>query len=154
MMIKGKARFFNELRYMVMARKLILFFCVFGLAISVYGQTKEINPSVQWKIVRIQDLQLGSGELYAFDIPVEKGYDYLCNLTHNKDSLYANISIYDLQNQPIKVFDSGVTQNEVNMNFKVSSSATHKLVIGVIDPIGRKGDFQSVKFALIRRPQI
>lgn len=125
-----------------------------GFEVELQAQTKEINPNVQWRVVRIQDMQLASGEIYEFSLPMEKGYDYMCNLSHNKDSLYANISVFDLQDQPIKVFSSGVTSYEVTMNFTVTNSATHKLVLGLIDPAGNKGELQSIKFALIRRPQI
>ena len=83
-------------------RQLII--CISLLIFSQFGfsQNVQINPSVNWKMILTHDIEFESGNFIFYEFPAEKNYDYIFNITHNQDSLYAVIMVYDMQDQPIR----------------------------------------------------
>lgn len=75
----------------------LLLFFPFGLK----AQIKEINPNVQWTYVKNQKLTAQDGQLYQFEFPIEKGYDYVVNLNHGLKGAQINLRILDLQMKPV-----------------------------------------------------
>lgn len=135
-------------------KKLFTLFAIIGFLGSAQAQVKEINPSIQWRFVKSQDLILASGELYTFEFPAEDGFDYMFNVNHDRDSMMVSIGVYDMQDRPVEVSASRMTAISADMVFDVLDGATYKVVIGVVDPTGEKGDQVDLSLNLIRREKV
>lgn len=135
-------------------KKFFTLFAVLAFLGSAQAQVKEINPSIQWRFVRSQDLILSSGELYTFEFPAEDGFDYMFNVSHERDSMMVSIGVYDMQDRPVEVSPSRMTKISADMVFDVLTGATYKVVIGVVDPSGKKGDQVDLSLNLIRREKV
>lgn len=123
------------------------------VTLSLFAQV-EVNPAIQWRFVRSQTIQLGNGELYAFEIPAEPDYDYILNLTHDTDSMYVTMGVYDLQEQPLKRISNERSTTAADLLFDVPAAATYRVVLGVVDPLSSKGKRNELALSLIRRQKI
>jgi len=135
-------------------KKIFTLLAILGFLGSAQAQVKEINPSIQWRFVRSQDLILSSGELYTFEFPAEDGFDYMFNVNHERDSMMVSIGVYDMQDRPVEVSKSRMTKISADMVFDVNTGATYKVVIGIVDPAGKKGDKVDLSLNLIRREKV
>ena len=81
-------------------RTFLILFLLFGL-FQAEAQVVEVNPNINWSYVRTQNLELQSGRTYQFEVPAEKGYDYVFNLAHSQMSAFARINVVDLQYGPV-----------------------------------------------------
>ena len=128
-------------------------FAIFGFAIASSGQV-EINSNLKWKFVISQDLDLASGNFIEYEFPAEKNHDYIFNITHNQDSLHAVLLVFDLQDKPIRKMILDNNQLSIDLPFDVPVSGTYKVVLGLTDPKGKKGDLIPSTFTLIKRPKV
>lgn len=114
----------------------------------------EINPSVKWNFVISQDLDLSSGSFIEYEFPAEANHDFIFNITHNQDSLHAVLLVFDLQDKPIRKMILDNNQLSIDLPFDVPASGTYKVVLGLTDPQGKKGDKIPATLTLIKRPKI
>ncbi|MBI1307617.1 MAG: hypothetical protein GC181_13525 [Bacteroidetes bacterium] len=123
---------------------------------TVLAQHKEINPNIdsEWRFIRSQEMNLLSGSFYSFEFPAEKGFDYIFNLTHNQDKVYAAISVFDMQDRLVKKVVLNESNSSCDLAFDVDASATYRVVVGITDPKGSKGTAITSQFSLIRRIKI
>ncbi|MCB0734770.1 MAG: hypothetical protein H6608_03670 [Flavobacteriales bacterium] len=138
-----------------MIRKLFLLMFL-SMGLSAFAQKKEVNPNIdaEWRFIRSQQMELLSGSFYSYEFPAEKGYDYIFNLDHKQQGLYAVISVYDLQERLVQQTTQPVSNESADLNFDVEVSGTYKVIVGLTDPNGKKGDKLPGQFSLIRRIKI
>lgn len=127
-----------------------------SMGLSAFAQKKEVNPNIdaEWRFIRSQQMELLSGSFYSYEFPAEKGYDYIFNLDHKQQGLYAVISVYDLQERLVQQTTQPVSNESADLNFDVEVSGTYKVIVGLTDPNGKKGDKLPGQFSLIRRIKI
>ena len=127
-----------------------------SMGLSAFAQKKEVNPNIdaEWRFIRSQQMELLSGSFYSYEFPAEKGYDYIFNLDHKQQGLYAVISVYDLQERLVQQTTQPVSNESADLNFAVEVSGTYKVIVGLTDPNGKKGDKLPGQFSLIRRIKI
>lgn len=121
-----------------------------------YGQAQglEINPNIKWKYIISHDLTFQSGNFIMYEFPAEKNFDYIFNITHNQDSMYAVIMVYDMQDGLVSKMLLPNNQLSIDLPFSVSQSGTYKVILSLTDPNGKKGDAIDSRFTLIRRPKV
>ncbi len=136
-------------------------FTKLGLALVVLlmpflsqAQVVDINPSVKWKYIISHDITFESGNFVMYEFPAERNFDYIFNITHNQDSLYAVIMVYDMQDGLIKKMILDNNQLSIDLPFDVSQSGTYKVILSLTDPKGKKGDALDSRLTLIRRPKV
>ena len=120
-------------------------FTKLGLALVVLlmpflsqAQVVDINPSVKWKYIISHDITFESGNFVMYEFPAERNFDYIFNITHNQDSLYAVIMVYDMQDGLIKKMILDNNQLSIDLPFDVSQSGTYKVILSLTDPKGKK----------------
>lgn len=113
---------------------------------SVRAQVVEINPAVQWKYVRSQVVELQNKNVYQYEFPAEKGFDYIFNLTISESNIETFVKIYDLQMKPIAGDDARTEQ----LSFRVPASGTYIVTLGYQGPEEGNGK-TSIDIRLIRR---
>ena len=118
------------------------------------AQSHEVNPSVQWKFVVSTGLNLTSGNFISYEFPAEKNYDYILTIQHNEQNIHAAIMIYDLQDQPIDKIVLPDNSLSADLQFSVPQSGTYKVVLGLTNPEGSKGQDLPSTFTIIRRPKV
>lgn len=130
-------------------RNLLLF--IFTIStLSVFSQRLEVNPNVQWKFVKSQEINFQSGRTYQFEFPAEKGYDYIFNLTHNLPSAFTSISVFDMQYGPVAGIADSSNLETMDLHFRVKQNGTYIVVLGL-----KEGETDVVipsKVSLVRRP--
>lgn len=119
-----------------------------------YGQNLDINPSVQWRFVISHEINFASGNFISYEFPAERGYDYIFNITHNLDSVHAAIMVFDLQDRLVEKMVLEENQLSIDLPFDVQHNGTYKVVLGLTDPNGKKGDIMPGQFTLIRRIKV
>lgn len=134
-------------------RLIAILIAFIGLATTAYAQV-EVNPNLKWKFVISQDLDMASGNFIEYEFPAEKNHDYIFNITHNQDSLHAVLLVFDLQDKPIRKMILDNNQLSIDLPFDVPASGTYKVVLGLTDPKGKKGDLIPSTFTLIKRPKV
>ena len=140
-------RFKSRLSIVKMPVIVILLF----LSLGSKAQVKEINPLVQWRYVKSQDLTLKDGRWYQYEFPAEKGFDYLFNMNHNTRAAKASIQVFDLQNQKIAEFKTDTSDINAELYFEVKEDGTFKVFFGVnLKDVPDDTDVP-VSFTLIRR---
>lgn len=124
-------------------------------SLCTFGQKKEVNPNIdtEWRFIKSQELNMTSGSFYSYEFPAEKKYDYIFNLTHNKSDVFLTITIFDMQDMEIKKTVVNSSNLSSDLFFTVEASGTYKVVVGITDPKGKKGDVLPSQFSLIRRIQ-
>lgn len=110
-----------------MKQFLILFLCIF--AMQAEAQTIEVNPNIQWRYVRTQEITLQSGRLYQFEFPAEKGYDYVVNLTHKLTDAYGSLTVTDIQYGVIENATDSSNTDAMDLTFRVEDNGTYVLAV-------------------------
>lgn len=126
---------------------LILFFGLMCCVQSLNAQVLDINPNVQWKYVRSQQLELKNKSTYQYEFPAEKGYDYIFSLNINESGIETYVSVYDIQMKPIA--GEGDQSKTNQLQFRVPSSGTYMVTIAYKGPDDNEST--PIDFTLIRR---
>jgi hypothetical protein len=113
---------------------------------SVIAQVVDINPAVQWKYVRSQVVELQDKNVYQYEFPAEKGFDYIFNIIISESNIETFVRVYDLQMKPIAGDDATTEQ----LNFRVPGSGTYIVTLGYQGPEGDNGK-TPIDIRLIRR---
>ena len=130
----------------------ILFLSV--LSISGFAQNIEVNPSVQWRFVRSQSMNLIDGLWYDFEFPAEKGYDYALVIKHNLDTASLYMSVFDMQGAVVFSNELESRQKELHNYFDVKHTSTYKIVLNLSSGFGIENRKNEVQLSLIRRLKI
>ena len=126
---------------------LILFFGLMCCVQSLNAQVLDINPNVQWKYVRSQQLELKNKSTYQYEFPAEKGYDYIFSLNINESGIETYVSVYDIQMKPIA--GEGDQSKTNQLQFRVPSSGTYMVTLAYKGPDDNEST--PIDFTLIRR---
>lgn len=126
---------------------LILFFGSMCSVQSLNAQVLDINPNVQWKYVRSQQLELKNKSTYQYEFPAEKGYDYIFSLNINESGIETYVSVYDIQMKPIA--GEGDQSKTNQLQFRVPSSGTYKVSLAYKGPDDNEST--PIDVTLIRR---
>ena len=126
---------------------LILFFGLMCCVQSLNAQVLDINPNVQWKYVRSQQLELKNKSTYKYEFPAEKGYDYIFSLNINESGIETFVSVYDIQMKPIA--GEGDQSKTNQLQFRVPSSGTYMVSLAYKGPDDNEST--PIDFTLIRR---
>ena len=137
-------------------KKLLIFLFFIPLFIPNLGhaQIKEINPSIQWRFVKSQELTLKDGNWYSYEFVADKGFDYIFTLTHYSDLAKASIQVFNLQDDKIAEFKADSSKITAALEFDVKQSGTYKVFLGVnIMDIPDQTEVP-ILFTLIRREKV
>lgn len=135
-------------------QKILLLFVVLLFSFASYAQVKEINPSIQWRFVKSQDLPLKDGKWYNYEFAAEKGFDYLFTMTHNGKAAKASIQVFDLQFQKISEFKTDSSDVTAVLMFDVPQSGVYQVFFGVnLKDIADETEVP-VLFTLVRREKV
>ena len=126
---------------------LILFFGLMCCVQSLNAQVLDINPNVQWKYVRSQQLELKNKSTYQYEFPAEKGYDYIFSVIINESGIETYVSVYDIQMKPIA--GEGDQSKTNQLQFRVPSSGTYMVTLAYKGPDDNEST--PIDFTLIRR---
>ena len=126
---------------------LILFFGLMCCVQSLNAQVLDINPNVQWKYARSQQLELKNKSTYQYEFPAEKGYDYIFSLNINESGIETFVSVYDIQMKPIA--GEGDQSKTNQLQFRVPSSGTYMVSLAYKGPDDNEST--PIDFTLIRR---
>lgn len=126
---------------------LILFFGLMCCVQSLNAQVLDINPNVQWKYVRSQQLELKNKSTYQYEFPAEKGYDYIFSVIINESGIETYVSVYDIQMKPIA--GEGEQSKTNQLQFRVPSSGTYMVTLAYKGPDDNEST--PIDFTLIRR---
>ena len=126
---------------------LILFFGLMCCVQSLNAQVLDINPNVQWKYVRSQQLELKNKSTYQYEFPAEKGYDYIFSLNINESGIETYVSVYDIQMKPIA--GEGEQSKTNQLQFRVPSNGTYMVTLAYKGP--EDNESTPIDFTLIRR---
>jgi hypothetical protein len=128
-----------------------LIIALFLLGLGANAQNKQINPNIEWRYIKSQEMTLKDGRWYQYEFPAEKGFDYLFNMNHNTKAAKASIQVFDLQNQKIAEFKTDTSDINAELYFEVSDNGTYKVFFGVnLKDVPDETDVPVV-FTLIRR---
>lgn len=128
---------------------ILLLFGMLLVGTASLAQGLQINPSVEWKYIRSADVTLTEGVMYQYEVPAEKGYDYLINVAIEESNIEPFIKVYDLQMKPLEANTEDGFREQ--MIFRVTDSGTYIISLAYRGPIEDDGT-TSVNFTLIRRP--
>jgi hypothetical protein len=105
-------------------KKLLIFLFFIPLFIPnlAHAQIKEINPSIQWRFVKSQELTLKDGNWYSYEFVADKGFDYIFTLTHYSDLAKASIQVFNLQDDKIAEFKADSSKITAALEFDVKQS--------------------------------
>jgi hypothetical protein len=137
-------------------KKLLIFLFFIPLFIPnlAHAQIKEINPSIQWRFVKSQELTLKDGNWYSYEFVADKGFDYIFTLTHYSDLAKASIQVFNLQDDKIAEFKADSSKITAALEFDVKQSGTYKVFLGVnIMDIPDQTEVP-ILFTLIRREKV
>ena len=127
---------------------LILFFGLICCMESLHAQVLDINPNVQWKYLRSQQLELKNQSTYQYEFPAEGGYDYIFSAVINESGIETYIKVFDIQMKLIA--GEGYESKTNQLQFRVPSSGTYIVTLAYKGPIENKTT--PIDFTLIRRP--
>lgn len=128
----------------------ILLGCL-GICSQANAQNKEVNPNVQWRFIRSDTVEWVNQQLFTFEFPAQKGYDYFFNLTHGYDSLSASLEVFDLQMKPIDRIKDSLNTTELTLFFDVEKTGTYKVYLYATDPNQNSEARMRGLFSLVRR---
>ncbi len=137
-------------------KKTLSFFFLLALIITntAQAQIKEINPSIQWRFVKSQELTLKDGSWYGYEFVAEKGFDYIFTLTHYADLAKTSIQVFNLQDDKVAEFKADSSKITAALEFDVKQSGTYKVFLGVnILAIPDQTEVP-ILFTLIRREKV
>ncbi len=133
----------------------IFLFTLFALiSLSGIAQVKEINPSIQWRFVKSQELDLKDGNWYQYEFVAEKGFDYLFTMTGQSENSKASIQVFDLQHTKIADLKSDSAGGQAALLFDVSFSGTYLVYFGVNEKDTPDQSPVKVLFTLVRREKV
>ena len=127
---------------------LILFFGLICCIESLHAQVLDINPNVQWKYLRSQQLELKNQSTYQYEFPAEGGYDYIFSAVINESGIETYIKVFDIQMKLIA--GEGYESKTNQLQFRVPSSGTYIVTLAYKGPNENKTS--PIDFTLIRRP--
>lgn len=123
------------------------------LSFKAEAQVKQINPNVQWNYVYQQKMNANDAQLYTFEFPMEKGYDYAIHIDHKLRSAGISIKVFDLQMKPVATYKTGDSQKEYMIEFDVPSHSTY-LIYFVIDAQDPELPEVPIEMNIVRRMKI
>ena len=129
-------------------RSIVLFFWLLGCLDILNAQVIDINPNVQWKYVRSQQLELKNKSTYQYEFPAEKGYDYIFSVTINESGIETYVKVFDIQMKPIA--GEGIQSKTNQLQFRVPANGTYIVTLAYKGPDYNKST--PIDFTLIRRP--
>ena len=129
-------------------RAIILFFGLLGYLDILKAQVIDINPNVQWKYVRSQQLELKNKSTYQYEFPAEKGYDYIFSVTINESGIETYVKVFDIQMKPIA--GEGIKSKTNHLQFRVPANGTYIVTLAYRGP--DYNESTPIDFTLIRRP--
>ena len=129
-------------------RAIILFFGLLGYLDILKAQVIDINPNVQWKYVRSQQLELKNKSTYQYEFPAEKGYDYIFSVTINESGIETYVKVFDIQMKPIA--GEGIKSKTNQLQFRVPANGTYIVTLAYRGP--DYNESTPIDFTLIRRP--
>jgi hypothetical protein len=138
----------NHIIKLRLVRFLILIFGLLCGLNSLNAQVLDINPSVQWKYVRSQQLELKNKSSYQYEFPAEKGYDYIFSVTINESGIETYVKVFDIQMKPIA--GEGDESKTNQLQFRVPANGTYIVTIAYKGP--DYNESTPIDFTLIRRP--
>jgi hypothetical protein len=136
-------------------KRYILLICTLAIfAISVEAQVKtEVNPDVQWKFVRSNNVQLVTGQLQTFEFPAYNNLDYIVNIEILNDTLDVELFIYDVQSQLLaELSSSNATTGQ--LQFTVQDNAIYQIALRVKPSNGMQLKQVDILMSLLKRPKI
>lgn len=99
-----------------------------------FGQIKEINPNVTWKIVFSDEKPLIEGYSYIYKFSGQHSFDYTLNIFHGKtEGANVFIEVYDMQGSVISQYDQASQFETTEMSFNVEHNATYQVKIRIGD---------------------
>ncbi len=119
-----------------------------------YAQVTEINPNIDWKYVKSQDLDLKKGSSYQYEFAAEKGYDYVFSMSFSEVDLITSLRVLDLQKKPIAEKVDSSSSATSSMTFRVPDNATYVVVLGYDSKNEGQDEELTTQFTLIRRPRV
>jgi len=131
-----------------------LFFIPLLIPNLAQAQIKEINPSVQWRFVKSQELTLKDGSWYSYEFAADKGFDYIFTLTHYADLAKTSIQVFNLQDDKIAEFKADSSKITAALEFDVKQSGTYKVFLGVNIMAIPDHTEVPILFTLIRREKV
>jgi hypothetical protein len=146
--LKTKKKEMSQIINSKSKKALILFFGLICCMESLQAQVLEINPNVQWKYVRSQQLELKNQSTYQYEFPAERGYDYIFSAIINESGIETYVKVFDIQMKPIA--GDGYKSKTNQLQFRVPSSGTYIVTIAYKGPDENKTT--PIDFTLIRRP--
>lgn len=114
------------------------------------AQIKEINPNVQWTFVKSQELNALDGQLYEFEFPIERGYDYVISLNHGMKGASVSLKILDMQLKPIADYKTESSDDVLMYEFDVPHNATY-MVYYVIKSTEQGSESFPLELNIVRR---
>jgi hypothetical protein len=129
-------------------RAIILFFGLLGCLDILKAQVIDINPNVQWKYIRSQQLELKNKSTYQYEFPAEKGYDYIFSVTINESGIETYVKVFDIQMKPIA--GEGIKSKTNQLQFRVPANGTYIVILAYRGP--DYNESTPIDFTLIRRP--
>lgn len=123
----------------------------FLLIRDVSAQIVEVNPNVNWKYIRSQNLELQSESVYQYEFPAEKGFDYKFNLFFEKKNIGTYINVYDIQMKPIATILDSNANNTTKLEFRVPESGTYIVTLGYNNKREEDIPKADIELILIRR---
>mgnify|MGYP000897790552 FL=1 len=131
-------------------KKIVMFMLVLGFYSTAKAQIVEVNPSVNWKYVRSQKLELQDESVYQYEFPAEKGFDYIFNLFYSEENIITFIHVYDMQMKPIATLEDENARKTTKLSFSVPASGTYIVVVGYKDKT-KASPTANIELTLIRR---
>jgi len=133
-------------------KKIIVFLTLLCSTMFVDAQVLDINPNVNWKYVRSQNLELQNGSVYKYEFPAEKGYDYVFTMNYEISKIISYITVVDMQNKPVASVEEPNSLYKVDLSFSVPESSTYKVIIGYKSLVPEENLNKQIELTLIRRP--
>ena len=134
-------------------RLFIVVFMLLGLQTVSQAQVIQINPNIEWKFIRSQELTLQNNSVYHYEFPGEKGYDYIFTMVYNEKNFISFFKVLDLQNKPIAEKVDSLSKDNTQLQFRVPQNGTYNVVLGYSSN-PEELPMLFTKFSLIRRPRV
>lgn len=123
-----------------MKKVILSILAVLFLSNLALAQDPDINPNVQWRFVRSNEINLVTNQLQTFEFPAYRNFHYIVNLEMHTDTVDAEIFIYDMQSKLIasKTFKA---TSSAQLEFGVFNNATYQVAVrlkyadGTIKPV-------------------
>ena len=111
----------------------------------------DVNPNVQWRFVRSNDVKLVTGNLQTFEFPAYRNHNYIVNLEMRSDTVDVEIYVYDMQSKLISEKKVKASQT-AQLEFGVFNNATYQVAVRVKSPSGELKEVNTL-MSLLKRPK-